>query len=146
MIGTRIAHYKILEKLGRGGMGVVYKAEDTKLERIVALKVLSRERGVSERDKRRFLLEARAAAALRHPNICTVYEIGEDQDLSYIAMDYVPGRSLNQVVEERPMAIEQVIDIAIQIGKALREAHNNGVVHRDIKSANIMVDDHGRVT
>ncbi|UCH85265.1 MAG: protein kinase [Candidatus Latescibacterota bacterium] len=146
MIGTTIAHYKIVDRLGGGGMGVVYKAEDTKLKRTVALKILTREKGVSERDKRRFLQEARAAAALRHPNICTVFEIGEEDGLSYITMAYVPGRSLKQIIDGGLLPIERVLDIAIQIAKGLREAHDKGVVHRDIKSANIMIDDDGRAT
>ena len=98
MIGRTIAHYKILEKLGGGGMGIVYRAEDTKLGRIVSLKVLLEEEHVSDVDKDRLLREARAAAALRHPNICTVYEVGEDRGIAYISMAYAPGRSLKEIL------------------------------------------------
>ncbi|UCG51199.1 MAG: protein kinase [Candidatus Latescibacterota bacterium] len=146
MIGKKLAHYKIVGKLGGGGMGVVYKAEDTKLKRTVALKVLSKERAVSGADKQRFLREARSAAALRHPNICTVYEIGEDEGFSYISMAYVPGRSLKQVVESGPMDVDRALDVATQVAKGLQAAHDSDIVHRDIKSANIMIDDDGRVT
>jgi non-specific serine/threonine protein kinase len=146
MIGQTIAHYKILEKLGGGGMGIVYKAADTKLGRIVTLKVLRPERGVSDADKVRLLQEARSAAALRHPNVCTVHEIGEDQGVSYIAMAYVPGKSLKEVIESGRLAIDRALAIAIQIAQGLQAAHDKNIVHRDIKSANIMIDDDGRVT
>ncbi|NIO28539.1 MAG: protein kinase [Candidatus Latescibacteria bacterium] len=146
MIGKSIAHYKILGQLGGGGMGVVYKAKDTKLGRTVALKVLSSEQHVSENDKERLLREARAAAALRHPNICTVYEIGEDDGISYISMAHVPGKSLKTVIEEGPLEIEQALDIAIQVAEGLQAAHKKTIVHRDIKSANILIDEIEQVT
>jgi len=146
MIGRTIAHYKVLEELGEGGMGVVYRAEDMKLGRTVALKVLSPERPLSQRDRERFELEARAAAALQHPNICTVYEIGEHEGFSYISMAYVPGKSLREMVEAGPLEIGRALDISIEIAEGLKAAHDKGIVHRDIKSANIMVDDDNRVT
>jgi serine/threonine protein kinase/Tfp pilus assembly protein PilF len=146
MIGQTIAHYKIIDKLGGGGMGVVYKAEDTKLKRVVSLKVLLEEQQVSDIDKARLMREARAAAGLRHPNICTVYEVGEDKGISYISMGYAPGKSLKEVVENGPLALEQALDIAIQIAQGLQAAHSNDIIHQDIKSANIIVDDDGHVT
>ncbi len=146
MIGRTIAHYKVLEVLGEGGMGVVYRAEDMKLGRTVALKVLTSERPLSDRDRERFELEARAAAALQHRNICTVYEIGEHEGLSYISMAFVPGKSLRAIVETGPLDVQRAVDIAIEIAEGLAAAHAKGIVHRDIKSANVMVDDGNRVT
>jgi len=146
MIGKTIAHYKIVDRLGGGGMGVVYKAEDTKLGRIVSLKLLSEEQQVSEADKARLLREARAAASLRHPNICTVYEVGEDQGVAYISMAYAPGRNLKEMIAEGPMEIDTILDIAVQIAQGLQAAHDKDIVHRDIKSANIIVGEDGHVT
>ncbi len=146
MIGETLAHYKIVEELGRGGMGVVYRAEDTKLGRTVALKVLSPEQQVSEEDKTRLMLEARSAAALRHPNIRTIYEIGEKEGISYISMAYVPGRNLEEVIAEGPLDIGRALEISIQIARGLREAHEKNIVHRDIKKANIIIDDDGQVS
>jgi TolB-like protein/Tfp pilus assembly protein PilF len=127
-------------------MGVVYKAEDTKLGRPVALKVISPGKTVSDKDKARLLREAQSAAALRHPNICTVFEIGEQDDVAYIAMDFIPGRSLDQIVDGEPMEIGRALGIAHQVAQGLQAAHDKNIVHRDIKCANIMVDDDGRVT
>jgi non-specific serine/threonine protein kinase len=146
MINETISHYKILEKLGQGGMGVVYKAEDTRLKRTVALKFLSPHVLGGEGDKLRFVREAQAAASLQHPNICTVHEIDESKGQTFIAMAYMPGRSLKQMVEGGPMDISRSLDIAIQVAEGLREAHEKGVVHRDIKSANIMITDKGQAT
>jgi len=146
MIGRTIAHYKILEALGEGGMGVVYRAEDTKLGRTVALKVLRPERPLSERDRERFELEARAAAALQHRNICTVYEIGEHEGFSYISMALRSGQEPQGIVETGPLEIKRALDVSIEIAEGLKAAHAKGIVHRDIKSANIMVDDDDRVT
>jgi len=139
MIGKIISHYKILEKLGEGGMGVVYKAEDTKLKRTVALKFLPRGLTYDADAKERFIQEARAAAALNAPNICIIHEIDEADGQSFIVMEYIDGQSLREKTESGRLEIEDVVDIAIQIAEGLREAHENDIVHRDIKSANIMV-------
>ena len=144
MIGKTISHYKILEELGRGGMGVVYKAEDTKLKRTVALKFLPPELTRDPEAKRRFIHEAQAAAALSHPNICTVHEIDEYEGTSFIAMEYIEGQSLKEKVESGPLKVEQAVDIAIEVAEGLQEAHGKGIVHRDIKSANIMVTTKGQ--
>ena len=145
MIGQTISHYKILEKLGEGGMGVVYKATDTKLERTVALKFLAADRLEDEEHKARFRREARAAAALDHPNICTVYEIDEAQGQTFLAMPYLEGLTVRQKVKQRPLKLDEALDIAIQAGEGLRAAHEKGIVHRDIKSANLMVSPQGQV-
>lgn len=145
MIGQTISHYKILEKLGEGGMGVVYKAEDTKLKRTVALKFLSPQTIGTEDDKTRFIHEAQAAAALNHPNICTVHEIDEYEDRSFIAMECIEGESLKAKIKSSPLGVDEAVEIAIEIAEGLREAHSKGIVHRDIKSANIMLTTTGRV-
>lgn len=144
-IGSKIAHYLIQEKLGEGGMGIVYKAEDTILKRLVALKFLKSQAIGSEEEKARFLREAQAAAALDHPNICTVHEIKEVDGQTFIAMAYIDGQSLDEIIESGPLECEQALDIAIQVAEGLREAHGKGIVHRDIKSANIMVTEKGQV-
>ena len=146
MIGWTLGHYQIVEELGAGGMGVVYRATDTKLGRDVALKVLSRDRSVSEKDKARFLQEARAAAALHHPNICTIYEVGEDRGDLYIAMAFIAGRGVNDIVRQGPMNLERALKIGMQVAEGLEAAHRLDIVHRDIKSANIIVDDSGNAT
>ncbi|UCD20246.1 MAG: serine/threonine protein kinase, partial [candidate division WOR-3 bacterium] len=145
MIGKTISHYKILEELGRGGMGVVYKAEDTKLKRTVALKFLTPQALGTEDEKTRFIHEAQAAAALNHPNICTVYEIDESEGRSFIAMEYIEGRSLKDIIASGPMKLEEAQRIAIQIAGGLHAAHQSQVVHRDIKPANIMITGERRV-
>jgi len=150
MTGKTIAQYKILEKLGEGGMGVVYKAEDTKLNRLVALKFLSSGKMGSEKDKARFLHEAQAAAALAHPNICTVYEINEAEESdtggkqTYIAMAYIEGGTLQETISEKKLTIKEVLQYAIQIAGGISEAHEKKIIHRDIKSANIMVNQKGQ--
>jgi serine/threonine protein kinase len=138
MIGKIISHYKILEKLGEGGMGVVYKAEDTKLDRTVALKFLPRGLETHEPERARFLQEAKAAAALNHANICTIHDVIVEGDYQFIVMEYVDGKTLRQMVPIQK--IQDAIDHAIQIGEALQEAHSHSVVHRDIKTENIMVN------
>ncbi len=138
MIGTTISHYRITEKLGEGGMGVVYKAEDLRLQRPVALKFLPLNSLGNEEAKARFLREARAAAALQHPNICTVHEIDEADGRMFIAMAYLEGDDLTKGIERGRLSVERLLDIAMQVARGLQEAHSKGVVHRDIKPANIM--------
>ena len=144
MIGQTISHYKILSKVGEGGMGVVYKAEDTRLGRIVALKFLAAHLVSSEDDRKRFFREARAAAALSHPNICTVYEIGEANGRTFISMAYLEGRELADEIAEGPMEVPRVLDLATQYADGLAEAHSKGIVHRDIKPASLFVTSNGR--
>jgi predicted Ser/Thr protein kinase/dienelactone hydrolase len=143
MIGQTISHYRIAKKLGEGGMGVVYEAEDTKLGRPVALKFLPEGVAQDEASRKRFLYEARAAAALNHSNICTVYEI--DEELGFLAMEYIDGETVEAKRKRRPLPIEEALDIAIQTATGLRVAHEKGIVHRDIKSANLMVTTEGQV-
>ena len=144
MIGQTISHYKIIEKLGEGGMGVVYKAEDTRLGRIVALKFLAVHLVSNADDRKRFFREARAAAALSHPNICTVYEINEADGRTFISMAYLEGRELADEIAEGPMEVQRVLDLVTQYADGLAEAHSKGVVHRDIKPANLFVTPNGR--
>jgi len=139
MIGKTISHYRILEKIGEGGMGVVYKAEDIRLGRTVALKFLPPELTRDAQAKERFIREARAASALDHTNICTIYEINEADGQTFIAMAYVEGESLQERIQAGPMDPDEVLGIAIQIARGLGEAHEKGIVHRDIKPANIMM-------
>jgi serine/threonine protein kinase len=147
MIGKTISHYKILEKLGEGGMGVVYRAYDTKLERHVALKFLPPHLSASGQEKGRFIQEAKAASALNHPNICTVYEVDETEDGQlYMAMAYYEGETLQQKIDgiTQPLDLETVISWGVQIAEGLHAAHRKGIVHRDIKSSNIMITQDGR--
>jgi serine/threonine protein kinase len=138
--GTTFAgRYQIIEELGRGGMGVVYKAQDTKLKRTVALKFLPQELTHISEVKERFMREAQAAAALDHPHICTVYEFDETEEKTFISMAYIEGESLKKKIESGPFELNEALRIAIQAAEGLQEAHKKGVVHRDIKSANIMV-------
>ena len=144
MIGKTVLHYRIVEKLGEGGMGVVYKAEDTKLHREVALKFLPLDLARDEEAKERFIHEARAASKFDHPNICTVYEINESEDGQvYIAMALQDGQTLKDRIAQGPMAAEEVVEITDQILKGLRKAHASGIIHRDIKPANIMITSEG---
>jgi len=144
MIGKTIAQYKILEKIGEGGMGVVYKAEDTKLKRTVALKFLPAELTRDSQAKARFVQEAQAAAALDHPNICAVFEIGEAEGTTYMAMPYVKGQSLKERIALGPLSVEDALAIAGQMAEGLKEAHDKGIIHRDIKPANIMLTEKGQ--
>ncbi|HEX9913015.1 MAG TPA: serine/threonine-protein kinase, partial [candidate division Zixibacteria bacterium] len=139
MIGKIISHYKILEKLGEGGMGVVYKAEDIKLDRIVALKFLPKHLLCDNEAKIRFEHEAKAASALDHPNIATIYAIDEAEGECFISMAYIEGNSLKELIKEKTFTIEEVLNITIQIAEGLNAAHKKGIVHRDIKSDNIML-------
>jgi serine/threonine protein kinase/Tfp pilus assembly protein PilF len=144
LIGRTISHYRILEKLGEGGMGVVYKAEDTKLDRYVALKFLSPRVLGTRAEKARFVREAKAAAALNHPNICTVHEIDEAEGQTFIAMECVEGRSLKARIESGSLSLDETLAIASQIAEGLSEAHGKDIVHRDIKPANVVVTPRGR--
>jgi len=132
MIGKTISHYKILEKLGEGGMGAVYKAKDTKLDRIVALKFLPTHLLCDDEAKTRFTHEAKAASALDHPNIATIYEIDEAEGECFIAMTYVEGKSIKGLVKEKTLSIEEILKIALQIGEGLDTAHMKDIIHRDI--------------
>lgn len=145
MIGQTILHYRILEKLGEGGMGVVYKAEDTKLKRLVALKFLPMAAAEDSAEKSRFMREARAAAALDHPNIAAVYEINESEEKPFIVMAYVEGVTLKEKTKSSLPSVDESVDIAVQIAQGLKEAHDKGIVHRDIKSSNIMITPNGQV-
>ncbi|MEE9270561.1 MAG: protein kinase [Candidatus Krumholzibacteria bacterium] len=143
MIGQTISHYKILSKLGEGGMGVVYKASDTKLKRTVALKFLSPHLLANDKDKQRFLHEAQAAAGLNHPNICTVHEIHEADGHTFMVMEHIEGTSLRDKIESGPMAIDDALETALQVAKGLSKAHGQGIVHRDIKPGNVLLTEDG---
>ncbi len=144
-IGATISHYTILEKIAEGGMGTVYKAEDTKLKRTVALKFISREAVKDHQTRTRFIQEAQAAARLNHPNINTVYEIEEAEGRIFIAMEFIEGKTLKETLRADPMTLSENLDIAIQVASGLEEAHERGYVHRDIKSSNIMITPKGQV-
>ena len=145
MIGQTIAHYHVLEKLGEGGMGVVYKARDTHLDRFVAVKVLPPEKLADPERKRRFVQEAKAASALNHPNIITIHDISHADGVDFIVMEYVAGKTLAELVGRKGLKLNETLKCAIQIAEALARAHSVGIVHRDLKPANVMVDEHGLV-
>lgn len=146
MIGKTVSHYRILEKLAEGGMGIIYKAEDLKLKRKVVLKFLPPDITADLETKQRFIHEAQAASKLDHPNICTIHEIQEtDSGQMFIVMAYYEGETLKDKIERGALSLEQTLDITIQITEGLARAHEEGIIHRDIKPANIIITSRGEV-
>src|SRR6476659_10617659 len=144
-VGARLGSYKILSAIGAGGMGEVYRARDTTLRRDVAVKVLPALASDDPQRRTRLLHEARAAASLNHPNICTIHEVGEAEGRAYIAMEVVEGEPLNKRVADRPLPAGELVRFGVQLADALAHAHARGIVHRDLKSSNVMITSEGRV-
>lgn len=142
--GTTISHYRVITKLGAGAMGEVYLAEDTLLDRKVAIKFLPTKSTADEQAKKRLVREARAAAKLDHQNICSIYEVAEEDGQSFIVMQYVEGETLATRIQRKPLELRESVDIAVQVADGLSEAHSRGIIHRDIKSQNIMVNARGQ--
>src|SRR2546422_724864 len=144
MIGQNLGNYKIIQKIGAGGQGTVYKATDQKLGRTVVVKVLPAELTVKEANLKRFEREARLASALDHPNICTIFDLNEINGIHFIAMQHIEGRNVRELVNGRPLELQSALSIAIQVTDALVAAHARGIIHRDIKAGNVMVNSSGQ--
>ena len=144
LVGKTIGPHRIIKQLGSGGMGQVYLAEDFRLGRRIALKLLSRSLTGDSLSRKRFLREARVASALDHPNICTIYEVGEASGWCFIAMQYVEGQTLREVIRGRPLSLESMLSLSLQVADALAAAHSQGIIHRDIKSGNIIITERGQ--
>ena len=144
MVGRVLDHYEIIQQLGRGGMGIVYKARDKHLDRVVALKVLPADKVADSVRKQRFVHEAKSASALHHPNIVVIYDIATSDGTDYIAMEYIAGHNLQQMLTGKPLRFRDALNIAVQMADALAAAHRAGIIHRDLKPANVMIDESGR--
>src|SRR5437773_3458800 len=145
MIGAKLGNYRILEKIGAGGQGTVYKATDTKLGRAVVIKVLPPELTVKEANLKRFEREARLASALEHPNICAIFDLNEIEGINFVAMQFVEGENVRELVNGRPLDLSSALSSTVQVADALAAAHARGIIHRDIKAGNVMVTPHGQV-